>query len=77
MEVIFSRGIYLPELDFWMDSRRKQEVSLISHGHSDHTARHQSPILTPNTRLLLSDYLSRSDPVTLEYHEPLETENIP
>ena len=74
MEVIFKRGVYLPELDFWMDSRRKQEVSLISHGHSDHTARHQRPILTPNTRLLLSDYLSRSDPVTLEYHEPLETE---
>ena len=74
MEVIFSRGVYLPELDFWMDSRRKQEVSLISHGHSDHTARHQRPILTPNTRLLLSDYLSRSDPVILEYREPLETE---
>ena len=36
MDVIFDRGVYLPELDFWMDSRRKQEVSLISHGHSDH-----------------------------------------
>ena len=66
MNVIFDRGVYLPELDFWMDCRRKQEVSLISHGHSDHTARHRRPILTPNTRLLLSDYLSRSDPVTLE-----------
>ena len=74
LEVIFDRGIYLPELDFWMDSRRKQEVSLISHGHSDHTARHQRPILTPNTRRLLAEYLSRSDPLTLEYHEPLETE---
>jgi len=73
LEVIFKRGVYLPELDFWMDSRRKQEVSLISHGHSDHTARHQRPILTPNTRRLLSDYLIRSDPVTLEYCEPLET----
>ena len=73
MEVIFKRGVYLPELDFWMDSRRKQEVSLISHGHSDHTARHQRPILTPNTCRLLSDYLIRSDPVTLDYHEPLET----
>ena len=74
MEVIFDRGVYLPELDFWMDSRRIQEASLISHGHSDHTARHRRPILTPNTRLLLSDYLSRSDPVTLQYREPLETD---
>ena len=72
MEVIFDRGVYLPELDFWMDSRRKQDTSLISHGHSDHTARHRRPILTLNTRLLLSDYLIRSDPVTLEYREPLE-----
>jgi len=57
-----------------LDSLRKREYSLISHAHSDHTARHNRPVLTPNTRLLLSDYLKKSDPVTLEYHEPLEAD---
>ena len=75
MEVIFDRGVYLPELDLWLDSRRKQAVGLISHAHSDHTARHQQPILTANTRLLLADYLHKSDPITLDYGEPLEREN--
>ena len=61
-------------MDLWLDSRRQREFSLISHAHSDHTARHRRPILTPNTRLLLSEYLKKSDPVTLEFHEPLEAD---
>ncbi len=72
MDVIFDRGVYLPELDLWLDSLRKQELGLISHAHSDHTARHRRPILTANTRLLLADYLNRADPITLDYGEPLE-----
>ena len=75
MEVVFDRGIYLPELDLWLDGLRKQDTSVISHAHSDHTARHRRPILTHGTRLLLGDYLARSEPVALEYAEPFETEN--
>ncbi len=70
--MIFDRGVYLPELDLWLDSLRKQELGLISHAHSDHTARHRRPILTANTRTLLADYLKRADPITLDYGEPLE-----
>ena len=72
MEVNFDRGVYLPQLDLWLDSLRKRELGLISHAHSDHTARHQRPILTANTRLLLADYLKHSDPIALEYGEPLD-----
>ena len=72
MDVTFERGVYLPELDLWLDSLRKRDFGLISHAHSDHTARHAQPVLTPNTRLLLADYLKRSDPVTLQYGEPLD-----
>ena len=72
MEATFQRGVYLPELDLWLDSLRKREFGLISHAHSDHTARHLRPVLTGNTRLLLSDYLKRSDPITLDYGEPLD-----
>ena len=75
MEVVFNHGVYLPELDLWLDSRRRRDLGLISHAHADHTARHHRAVLTPATRLLLTDYLhDRSGHVTLEYHEPLETE---
>ena len=75
MEVVFNRGVYLPGLDLWLDALRKQPSSVISHAHSDHTARHERPILTHGTRLLLGDYLRRSDPVELAYGEALETAN--
>ncbi len=73
MEVVFDSGVFLPELDIWLDSRKKKESSLISHAHSDHTGRHSRPVLTPNTKILLSDYLKKVTPVVLSYGEPLET----
>ena len=72
MEVVFDRGVYVPELDLWLDSTRKRETSVISHAHSDHTSRHLRPVVTPNTLLLLRDYLKKSDPVVLPYGERLE-----
>ena len=73
MEVVFDRGIYIPELDLWLDSRRKRESSVISHAHSDHTGKHRRPVVTTNTLLLLREYLKNADPVVLEYGESLET----
>lgn len=73
MEVVFDRGVYVPELDLWLDSTRKRETSVISHAHSDHTARHLRPVVTPNTLLLLREYLKNADPITLPYGEPLDT----
>ena len=73
VEVVFDRGIYLPELELWLDALRKQDFSAISHAHSDHIARHRRTVLTPGTELLLRDYLRRSECVPLEYREPLET----
>ncbi len=73
MEVVFDRGVYVPQLDLWLDSRRKRESSVVSHAHSDHTGRHCRPIVTPNTLLLLRDYLKNSDPIALPYGETLDT----
>ncbi len=73
MEVVFDRGVYVPELDLWLDSRRKRDFSVISHAHSDHTGRHRRPVVTPNTLLLLRDYLKGADPVVLPYGETLDT----
>ncbi len=73
MDVVFDRGVYLPELDLWLDSTRKRESSVISHAHSDHRGRHRRPVVTPNTLLLLRDYLKNTDPVALPYGEPFDT----
>ena len=74
MDVLFDRGIYLPTLDLWLDSKRKQPVGYISHAHADHTAAHKKPILTPATAILLRKLLRRSEPLTLEYGEEYRTE---
>ena len=47
---------------------------MISHGHTDHTARHSRPVLSRNTGLLLSEYLKKSSPILLDFHEPFETD---
>ncbi|MXZ92409.1 MAG: MBL fold metallo-hydrolase [Chloroflexi bacterium] len=73
VEVVFDRGIFLPGLSLWLDALRQQDTSVVSHAHSDHVARHRHPVLTHRTRLLLGDYYDRSEPVELEYGEPLET----
>lgn len=42
-------GLYLPEINLWMDSRRPKPFAVISHAHGDHVARHKSYIATPET----------------------------
>jgi Cft2 family RNA processing exonuclease len=74
LEVVFDRGIYLPQLDLWLDSGRRKESGFISHAHSDHTARHSRPVLSRNTALLLTEYFQKCSPRVLDYGEPLETE---
>ena len=73
MDVLFDRGIYLPTLDLWLDSKRRQPVGYISHAHADHTAAHKKPILTLATAILLRKLLRRSEPLTLEYGEEYHT----
>ena len=70
--MVFDRGVYLPKVGLWLDALRKQDTSIISHAHSDHTARHRRPVLTPGTRLLLGEYLDRSDPVELDFGQTLD-----
>lgn len=47
-------GIYLPRLGLWLDPHRaKPGPVFVSHAHSDHIARHQTPILTESTAWLM------------------------
>ena len=47
------RGIYLPQVDLWMDPQRPQKRALVSHAHFDHLAAHEEILASPPTARLL------------------------
>ena len=53
MEISFQSGIYLPEIDFWLDPTRPRPRAFVSHAHSDHVGKHDEFIVTPGTAALL------------------------
>ena len=53
IQVVWNRGIYLPEADLWLDPMRRAERAFISHAHSDHVARHRWTLCSPLTQHLL------------------------
>jgi Cft2 family RNA processing exonuclease len=69
-------GIYLPELEFWLDPSRRQagpEKVFISHGHADHLGYHREVILTRPTAWFMHTRIGgkRLEHV-LEYRQPQE-----
>ncbi|MCC5022061.1 MAG: hypothetical protein J6386_04305 [Candidatus Synoicihabitans palmerolidicus] len=46
-------GIWLPQIDWWLDAHRPAPRSVISHAHADHIARHGQAICTPITADLI------------------------
>lgn len=68
-------GLHFPQLGLWMDPHhpvRTGEWVVVSHAHSDHTARHSAVILTEPTRRLMRSRISgtRTERV-LEFGESL------
>ncbi len=65
-------GLYLPDCGLWMDARRPKPFAVVSHAHSDHTARHESFLATPPTidfiRIRLGDAVARRG-IPLNYRE--------
>ena len=65
-------GLYLPQCGLWMDARKAKPFAVVSHAHSDHTARHQSFVATPATidciRVRLGDAVARRG-IPLAYGE--------
>lgn len=53
IEVRYQRGLYLPELDLWLDPRVAKPRAFVSHAHSDHVARHESVLCSETTAVLL------------------------
>jgi putative mRNA 3-end processing factor len=77
MEAVFTRqGIYLPELDLWLDGTDPSEVTWISHGHADHArGKHDRVIGTkPSLEVFRLRWEGYSDPVfqPVEYGQPFD-----
>lgn len=47
------RGIYLRQLDLWMDPQRPQKRAVVTHAHYDHLAGHEEILASPATARLL------------------------
>jgi DNA ligase 1 len=53
IEVKFNRGLYLPEMDFWLDPWDARESAFVSHAHADHFSRHGKALCSTVTAALL------------------------
>ena len=49
----FDHGIYLPQLDWWLDAHLPVARSFVSHAHSDHTALHREILCSAGTARLM------------------------
>ena len=47
-------GIYLPEIDLWLDPRGNQDTAFISHAHADHFSKPNKAFCSPETAHLLT-----------------------
>ncbi len=53
IEVVFNRGIYLPEINFWLDPWDAKESAFVSHAHADHFSRHENALCSEVTAKLV------------------------
>ncbi|MFT4177551.1 MAG: ATP-dependent DNA ligase [Luteolibacter sp.] len=53
IEVEFQRGLYLPELDLWLDPWDPRPKAFVSHAHADHFSRHGEILCSETTATLV------------------------
>jgi DNA ligase-1 len=53
IDVKYQRGVYLPELNLWLDPWDAKHFAFVSHAHSDHIAPHDEIILSERTARLM------------------------
>jgi DNA ligase-1 len=71
MQVDFRRGIFLPNLDLWLDPWDEQQTAFVSHAHSDHIENHREVILSQITARLMA---ARLPGERIEHRLPFHTE---
>src|SRR6516164_6423274 len=71
MQVDFRRGIFLPNLDLWLDPWDEQQTAFVSHAHSDHIGNHREVILSQTTARLMA---ARLPGERIEHRLPFHSE---
>jgi putative mRNA 3-end processing factor len=69
LRVEYREGLYLPDLDLWLDADGPRERSVISHAHSDHIAEHRAIIATPATARIFQHRRGAAEIITQRYGE--------
>jgi Cft2 family RNA processing exonuclease len=68
----WENGLKLTAADLAIDFRRRQPRGFISHAHSDHMARHELAICTPETAALYQLRMGRRPTLELPYRQTME-----
>jgi Cft2 family RNA processing exonuclease len=72
-DVQLRQGLYLPQIDWWLDATRPAPCGFISHAHFDHMAKHRLTLCTEATaRLLHARQPLRRELITLPFDRPHE-----
>lgn len=58
-EIHSRKGLWLPQIGWWLDAQTSQPRSIVTHAHSDHIARHREVVCTRPTSLFLARRLGR------------------
>ncbi len=74
-EVRYKDGVWLPQIGWWLDARRAQARSFVSHAHSDHIAPHKEMLSTRATASLMRQRLrGKRQETILDYDRPWPAE---
>jgi putative mRNA 3-end processing factor len=68
----WDNGLKLTKADLAIDFRRRQPRAFISHAHSDHIARHEYALCTPETAALYQHRLGPRPTLAMPYRKPIE-----
>lgn len=53
MEIIYRRGIHLPQSNLWLDPHHAQSHAVVSHAHADHMCGHDAVLCTAPTAAMM------------------------
>jgi putative mRNA 3-end processing factor len=69
LRVEYREGLYLPDLDLWLDADGARQRCVISHAHSDHIAEHAAIVATPETARIFRHRIGDAEVTTQTYGE--------
>ncbi len=68
----YDRGLKLTQAQLAVDFRRRQPRGFISHAHTDHMARHELALCTPDTSRLYQARFGKRPTLQMPYFSPLQ-----